>query len=97
MKNFLFCFADINCEVDVDYYGYDIGISPIMKINSWKDCAKHCHKNNDCKFWTHQDSNNRCWLKTGNDERRILKGAISGTKNCGGNECRGFPFFDMIL
>ena len=56
---------------------YDIHFPKLYSLDAY------CMEENDCKFWTYQVKNGRCFLKTSNPkEKKDKNGAISGSSGC---------------
>lgn len=76
-------------EVGIDYEGDDINSCGI-KTESWQKCSEECRKNVHCLYWTWGTNDFKtvswrttCCLKNAKSGRRIYRGCISGSKQCG--------------
>ena len=70
-------------EYGYNYAGFDIDI--IKNIYHWGDCAKRCKNHRSCSFWTWNQWERRCYLKTSKNGREGGKGGnscISGAWDC---------------
>ena len=67
-------------ESGVDYDGSDIRV--MHNVASWAECKQRCTEEPKCKYWSHYDSESKCWLKTSNKVRKEVD-RTSGTRGCG--------------
>ena len=81
-----YCFI-VKCpELDLVYYGHDIGGGRVRNIGTWKLCAKECQKRSDCHAWSWRGDIQYCYLKNQNYLRGRKRDFeyVSGLKSCGG-------------
>ena len=53
------------------------------------DCARRCDSNPQCKAWTFNPNDMRCWIKNKFVENMIAPGLWSGVKGCDINNTAG--------
>lgn len=73
MFNFQIC----PIEIDIDYFGNDLAVSP-QNVTSTDQCCLLCNQIPECQVWTFVTQTGACWLKSNVGSRRI---ASSGSKN----------------
>ena len=67
-------------EQGIVYWGADIA-SAVKRGET--ECAAWCYQKNNCDYWTLKESDNMCFLKSSNADRREMSQRISGSKLCG--------------
>ncbi len=77
----LHCFAD-QCFMTGNYQGNDIDF--VENINDSTRCQEECQKHYECKFWTYNSDNKRCFRQTANapDTLGTCDACIRGPRNC---------------
>ena len=71
-----------SCFENNTQYGGEL-IKKITDIKDAKDCQEHCHKLEDCQFWTHDTNLQHCHLKRAKGAKTSKQEMISGPKVCG--------------
>jgi len=61
-------------------YGNDLGATP--NILNTEDCQKLCQANSDCKFFTYDSRDKKCYLKNAASLPTAIAGVVSGPKVC---------------
>merc|ERR1719367_720137 len=73
----------LELDIAMPHNDLDNGRGRIDDVTSWRQCDAYCMEENDCKFWTYQVKNGKCFLKTSDAGRKKdKKGAISGSSGC---------------
>ena len=72
-------------EEDIDYSGNDV--HDIPGVETWRECSEHCVNHTGCEYWTHKEFDKDCFLKSSDSGRKSESHAVSGRKECKGDEC----------
>eukprot|EP01068_Selenidium_serpulae_P006490 Selendium_serpulae@DN4410_c0_g1_i2.p1 len=68
MASYSFC---PSMEANVDYLGYDmVGEEPGCQVRSSAECLYMCRGTKGCSFWTHDQDQMKCYMKTSDQGRR---------------------------
>ena len=71
-------------EVDTSIEGnFTTSYSKHENVVSPEKCQEYCQVNNECQFFVLDLSNNDCWLKTSDVNKKITKQHVVGPKYCG--------------
>ena len=75
-------------ELNTEYFGN--GIFLHENVSNWNDCAELCEKESTCKYWTFKkpltEQYGECELKRSDSGRSSNSGAVSGGRNCQGED-----------
>merc|ERR1719367_2080754 len=73
----------LELDIAMPHNDLDNGRGRIDDVTSWRQCDAYCMEENDCKFWTYQVKNGKCFLKTSDaNQKKDKNGAISGSSGC---------------
>ena len=88
VKNFKKFFTESCLELNTEYFGN--GIFLHENTSNWNDCAELCQKESTCNYWTFKkpltEQYGECELKRSDSGRSSNSGAVSGGRNCQGED-----------
>ena len=67
-------------EYGISYWGNEI--ESMGNIQHWSDCAKRCSDHRNCSYWTWNQIEKYCYLKTSDAGRVVHDNEMSGSYEC---------------